>query len=46
MTTWTETEKYSTQESITYNEVGVTYNEAALLYSGKQGTVWTEQTEN
>ena len=46
MTTWTDTEKYSTQDSITYQEVGITYNEVAYTYNGKKGTVWTEQSEN
>jgi len=46
MTTWTEEEKYSSQDSIEYNEDSVTYNESTYTYNGKLGTVWTEQTKN
>lgn len=46
MSTWTDQQKYEGQTPITYNEAAKTYNELSILYSGKQGTVWTDQAKN
>lgn len=45
-TVYTNEQKYSGQTPITYGEAGKTYGEAAYIYSGKIGTIFTNQTKN
>lgn len=45
-TTFTNQEKYSGQTPITYGEAGKTYGETGYIYSGKIGTIFTNQTKN
>lgn len=45
-TTFTNEPKFSGQTSITYGEAGKTYGEVSYIYSGKIGTIFTNQTKN